>query len=155
MASLYSDFTLWQAWVRIAVDGGSAFVLPVDMLRISPVPFVHGSDGSTAKQLWDGSYVYRCEGWRHDVTLDYQELPEEHHETFRDLVWDLHSNGGEALVTILNSDKTMTAREVEVVADFSGETITAMFDGRVRERPAVIQFKGKRPLPFPKSWITD
>lgn len=154
MAS-YSDFTLWQAWVSVAVTGGTVWTLPVDKLTVSPVPYVHGSDGSTAKKLWNGEYVYRCQGWRHDVSLEYQELPEDHHGTLKDLVFDMHAQQGEATINLLNGDKSQSGRSVDVVADFTGDTIKAVFEGRTRQRPATLNFKGKRPLTFPKSWITD
>ncbi|AUO78980.1 hypothetical protein [Salinibacter phage M8CRM-1] len=150
-----SDFTLWQAWVELRVTGGDIYELPVDKLTVQPVPYVHGSDNGTAKKLWNGEYVYRCDGWRHDVTLEYNEIPTDHHGTVKDLVLNMHSNQGEGTIELLNSDRTLTGRTVDVVANFSADTMKAVFEGRVRQRPATIEFKGKRPLSLPKSWITD
>jgi hypothetical protein len=152
-----NEFTLHQAWVEIDVSGGSNFFIPVSTLHIRPVPISEaGQEGATVVTDVNHETHYRCEGWRHDVELNYTEIPEDHHSTLLSLVENLHKNGGEGTLYIASSDGTRDAsKSVDVVANFSDDALPASFSKRARQRPARLRFQGKSPLATPKDWLAD
>lgn len=152
------EYTLHQSWVHftVPVGGNETFLLPVDTLRIRPVPYSRGSDGDTVVTNVNGTKFYRNDGFRHDATLSWNELPIAHHQTVQDLVNRLHNTGGEGTLALAAKDGTVSGEKAwHVVADFGPDALTVTFDKRVRARPATLSFVGKEPKNQPFNWLTD
>lgn len=154
-------FTRAQSWIIVTVTtSGNSYTIPVDNLTIDPVPYHGGSDGSTAKRDYAGRYVYRCSGWRHDVSLSFDELGDAHHATVLSLLTDLHQNSGRCTIYMAyrNDAGSVVAdasKAVEVVLDASAAVFAAIFKKRLRSRAATINFKGESPQSTPHSWLSS
>jgi hypothetical protein len=157
MAFIAQHFTLHLAWCKINVNGGNDLLLPVDDVEIAAKPIVQGeTGGTTVIEDVNNKPHYRAEGWRHDVELTYQTIPEDHHSTLHQLVDELHANGGKATWRPSNSSGDVdSTRAIDVVAALSSSTLTAVFNQRGRGRPATIKFHEQEPQSAPYSWLTD
>jgi hypothetical protein len=160
------EYTRWQAWVEIDVAGSSAgpngdgtFLVPVDNLRITAVPFSQGDSGATIVDDVNNTVHYVCDGWRHNLNLEYEQVPESDHQTLLTVVRELHdpttTPQGEADISIAGSDGTVTSKTVSGVAEFTEDVIPAEFEGRMRRRPVTLSFKGKSLQSKPYGWLTD
>lgn len=152
------EYTLHLSWVHftVPIGGTNTFLLPADTVRVDPKPVSQGQVGSTT--VTDINHVshYRCDGWRHDVTVEYDAVPEAHHTTLRNLVQSIHANGGEATFAAAYKDGSVdTTRQVDVVAAFGEDVLPVVFEDRVRQRPASLRFRGKSLQSQPFNWLTD
>jgi len=156
MPTSYEKYTISLPWARFDVSGGSVYTIPVGDLKITPKPYSEGSIGQTSIEDVNGTVYYRCEGFRHDLRINYSECPTPHHKTVQDLIMNLHNNDGEATFHPAHSQGTFDGtKAVDVVANFGTSVLPAEWSNRFRRRPATLQFKGKRILDSIKGWITE
>lgn len=166
MATLAPNtYRLTQAWVEAApLDAagspvaGGVRVLPVSDLTIDPVPYVRGG-GSTAFTDVNGRRRYRCDGWHHDVTLGFDEVPDHLHARILDVLRTAHANSGVVRFRLAEragaGHNVDASREVVAVLDAEAGSVPALFRKRVRERRVALRFRGETPLPTVLSWIED
>lgn len=138
----------WTAYhTEVEVSAGATHTIPISFVRIRAVPY--SGTGSIVTELFDGRRKQRIDGWRHEVEMRWAQLSDTDHIVVTDAIEDLINNGGTIDFDPPNN------KNITLIAQNASDLFEALFDLRIRKRPAQVTLVSTTVEASPKSWINS